>query len=348
MHTTPPTPSTPADPAQAHLARARLRLSRLDRSDAVPVEIDLYPGDLIGRVAAARLRLIDAPGVSEAHALLSLRDATLTLIGLRGPIPCRDTVPLAGSGALGAEATATELPLAVGLLLRIGDVVLLEVVELVLPAGVWALGDWDHAGPTPLPAPECAIVLGPEPRLVIGHAQGADALLWVSGDTLHAKVGVGAIRQLAVGDRLELRGRVLRVLSLPIREASAPRTVTPGWLRVELSAAAVTLQQRPSGRPLRLEGNNFALVVALLRLRGLPQADPRRHWAAVAKAVWGRSFNGNNESFRKQVKRLRAELTKAGFASHTVDSDGGQWWFDLGQRHELIDPLGKVSPPPAG
>ena len=43
----------------------------------------LGPGDIIGRTWTAALRL-DDPGVSEAHALVSLRGETLKLLALRG------------------------------------------------------------------------------------------------------------------------------------------------------------------------------------------------------------------------------------------------------------------------
>ncbi|HMV68356.1 MAG TPA: FHA domain-containing protein, partial [Myxococcota bacterium] len=44
-----------------------------------------YPGSLIGRIGAARLR-IHHPGISEAHALVSARDGGLWLLALRRPL----------------------------------------------------------------------------------------------------------------------------------------------------------------------------------------------------------------------------------------------------------------------
>ena len=50
---------------------------------AASARVTLVPGDLVGRIWSAALRL-DDPGVSEAHALVSLRGEELWLLGLRG------------------------------------------------------------------------------------------------------------------------------------------------------------------------------------------------------------------------------------------------------------------------
>ncbi|MEL6348923.1 MAG: FHA domain-containing protein, partial [Myxococcota bacterium] len=58
--------------------------------------VDLGPGDIIGRLAGAALRLNEAH-ISEAHALVSLRGDQLMLLALRGVLsvngrPCASVV----------------------------------------------------------------------------------------------------------------------------------------------------------------------------------------------------------------------------------------------------------------
>jgi pSer/pThr/pTyr-binding forkhead associated (FHA) protein len=47
--------------------------------------VDLGPGDIIGRLETATLR-INEPQLSEAHALVSLRGEQLVLLALRGVV----------------------------------------------------------------------------------------------------------------------------------------------------------------------------------------------------------------------------------------------------------------------
>ena len=86
---------------------------------------DLGPGDVIGRAWTAALPLFD-PFVSEAHALVSLREGALKLLGLRGRLSV---------GGKSVSEVILSNRLEVGLSPR----TTLEVVEVSVPSALLAL-----------------------------------------------------------------------------------------------------------------------------------------------------------------------------------------------------------------
>ena len=82
---------------------------------------ELVPGDLIGRIWTAALSIPD-PLVSEAHAMVSLREGALKLLGLRGRL------------AVGGRAV-TEVTLSAGLKIGLSPRTELEVVEVEVGRG---------------------------------------------------------------------------------------------------------------------------------------------------------------------------------------------------------------------
>ncbi len=81
--------------------------------------VDLVPGNIVGRGPGSTLVLPD-PGVSEAHALVSLRDGELRLIALRGAL-------------LVEGQRVSEVVLRPGVVARLTDRAQLEVVEVSAP-----------------------------------------------------------------------------------------------------------------------------------------------------------------------------------------------------------------------
>ena len=107
---------------------------------------DACPGDLVGRLWLAAVRL-DDPRLSEAHALVSLRGTTLQAMALRGAL------------AVGGVAV-TEVVLVPGLVVELAVGLVLEVVDVELPDHALALAGF---GPRPqvLVASVYTILAGP-------------------------------------------------------------------------------------------------------------------------------------------------------------------------------------------
>ena len=83
---------------------------------------ELSPGDVVGRLATAALRL-DDPRVSEAHALVSLRGSDLKLLALRGILAVD-------------RKQRTEVTLDPGVKVALARDLVLEVIEVCIPAKV--------------------------------------------------------------------------------------------------------------------------------------------------------------------------------------------------------------------
>ena len=128
--------------------------------------VHLNPGDVIGRTWTAALR-IDDPGISEAHALVSLRGHALKLLALRGRFLVNDQ-------------PQTEADLAPGQVIRLSRETTVKVTDVDLPDAVLAIeGD---GLPQQILSGTAALWLRPTPRLARGYDPRADALLWTGGD----------------------------------------------------------------------------------------------------------------------------------------------------------------------
>ena len=126
----------------------------------------LAPGDIIGRVWTAALRL-DDPHVSEAHALVSLRGRSLRLLALRGRF-------------LVDGQASSETELLPGQRLRFSPETELTVLSVELPEQV--MGIEGDSLPPQILAGTCSLSLWPHPRLSPGSLADADAILWSTGD----------------------------------------------------------------------------------------------------------------------------------------------------------------------
>jgi hypothetical protein len=126
----------------------------------------LLPGDVIGRMKSAAL-VLDDPRVSEAHALISLRDAELRLLALRGGFAV-DGRPL------------SEVVLQVGQRLQVARGLNLLVTQVHLPAAVLGL-EGDRLPRQALPAVS-SLRWSQGPRLVQGWQEDAAAWIWFDGE----------------------------------------------------------------------------------------------------------------------------------------------------------------------
>jgi hypothetical protein len=263
----------------------------------------LFPGDLVGRVWTAAL-VVDDARVSEAHALVSLRDGALVLLALRRllRVDGRDVqqVTLAPGQVVG---------LAEGVALAVEDVVLPEAVLALEGAG---LGRRVLSG-------TAFLRLGPPVELLPRYAPDARAELWFTGGGWRARVDGGAPADLVDGDTLVVGGAVFRAVSVRLREAERHGTSVGTQAPLRIVARHVTAHLHRDGQPVCVLTGVPARIVSELALMGVPAA-----WESVAASVWPDEDDRNALRRRWDVHlgRLRAKLREAGIREDLVRADG--------------------------
>jgi hypothetical protein len=285
-----------------------------------------YPGDLIGRLAVARLRLHD-PDVSEAHALVSVRTGGLWLLALRAPWQ------LASEATWQVQLTpGLELPLTPGLRLQVEQTWLPDEQPALQVDGqrVWPLG-WTPASLLETP-------IGPE--LVEGKLDGALAHLWPSEGEPWIRLRGSVAQPWSPGTELQIDGHTLRALLVPSAQtawtglhARAPRT----WLRA--SPTRVSLRDE-TGRQADLTGTS-AIVLYTIALWTQEHRAQTAPWLAVATALWGaKQAPSMRENLRNNVLyRLDQRLRKLGLRDDLVCRDDGLLWLADGVSvEELLTP----------
>ncbi|MDP2306317.1 MAG: hypothetical protein Q8P18_09850 [Pseudomonadota bacterium] len=263
----------------------------------------LFPGDLVGRVWTAAL-VVDDARVSEAHALVSLRDGALVLLALRRllRVDGRDLqqVTLAPGQVVG---------LAEGVALTVEDVVLPEVVLALEGAG---LGRRVLSG-------TAFLRLGPPVELLPRYAADARAEIWFTGGGWRARVDGGAPVDLVEGDALVVGDAVFRAVAVRLREAERRGTVVGTQAPLRIVARHVTAHVHRDGQPVCVLTGVPARIVSELAVMGVPAA-----WEAVAASVWPDEDDRNALRRRWDVHlgRLRAKLRDAGIRDDLVRADG--------------------------
>jgi hypothetical protein len=270
-------------------------------------------GAIIGRLWTADLHLPD-PRVSEAHALVSLRDGAVVLLSLRRRV-------------LVAGVPHSEVPLAPGLEVELAPGLALRVVDVRAPAEVLAVRL--AGGPPQALLGGCSVVPGAPWRLVPG--QPADAALhlwsdgqgwWAAGPALAAApVGPGAV--LALPD-----GRDAQFASIRLGGA-APTGAAPAGLPAEAPGAAAgplrlvvhydSVELGLLGSPPTRFGGRPARVLAELVALGGPVG-----WEVVAREVWREESNIHalRRSWDSALHRLRARLRACGVREDLITSAG--------------------------
>lgn len=293
--------------------RARVRL-RLDEQHAW----DLYPGDVVGRLATAALRLADGR-ISEAHAMVSLRGRDLKLLALRGRLavagaPVPDVVLHPG----------LEVSLARGLSLMVEYV---ELPDKVLGIGVIGESVQVLNGVT-------SLFGGTRPRLVAGWRKDADACVWPDGEGWQVQVGE-AVSPLAGGQRVELDGVAFetRWLAAPSVAVTEHRGGIQAPLRIVARFDSVHLI-RTDAPVVRLTGKTARLVSELVAC-GAPVG-----WLPLARDLWG--SDRDPAVLRKRwdvlLFRLRARLREVGVRTDLIRADGkGQVELVLADGDVVVD-----------
>ncbi|MCP4805173.1 MAG: hypothetical protein GY913_04650 [Proteobacteria bacterium] len=254
-------------------------------------EHELVPGDVVGRLHTAALS-IDDGRVSEAHAMVSLRDGALRLLALRGVF--------ALDGRRVEEAV-----LQPGLVVTLAPGVAVEVLDVWLPEAV--LGVAEPLRPLP---PVCSLVDG---RLRVGWKEGATAHIWSTGGGWRVRDDRGT-RPLAPGDTVGS----LQIVTLPLQDTAPTRQdglAAPLHLVAHYDSLHVHRRNR---LVLTLSGVLARMVCELVLLDG-PVA-----WTLLAAEVWPDADDPQLARMRldANLARLRAKLRAAGLRTDLVQPTG--------------------------
>lgn len=278
------------------LARAIVR-------DPAGREFDLGHGDLVGRLATAALPLDDGR-ISEAHAMVSLREGQLQLLPLRGALAVgRDNVP--------------HVALAPGLRVTLAPGVALDVVEVWLPDAV--LGVEAPSLPRQILPSVASLLAEPALRLVRGWREGAPVHLWNDGAAWTLRTAQGT-RPVAAGDVVHVGVHVVRFVELPLGEAgrSATRQRLDAPLRVVAHYDHVQIHR--DGRTALVLGGRPARLIGELVACECPVG-----WEALAAALWPEAADDApllRSRLDVVLSRIRGKLRAAGIRADLVSTDG--------------------------
>lgn len=263
----------------------------------------LGPGDLVGRLWSAALCL-DDPRVSEAHAMVSLRDGALHLLALRRRF--------AVDGR-----SVSEVRLAPGLVVELSEGLSLRVLDVTLPDEVLAVEGDGLPRQTLLGV--CSLVAGPRPAVTPGYDHAADAWIWTDGEHWRLRARGGADRALGPGDEWTLGGDVFRAVSVALASSAQEATRAGGPGPLHLVAWYDTVEIGPVGQPPVVIGGIPARILS--ELVALEGPAP---WETVAREVWRGDvpIAALRRSWDVNVSRLRGRLRDAGVRPDLVRSDG--------------------------
>ncbi len=272
--------------------------------DPVGTEFELTPGDLIGRLDSAALPLSDAR-VSEAHAMVSLREGKLQLLALRGGL------------AVGGEGVSA-VTLVPGLVVQLARGVEIRVVSVSLPERVLAI---EGLSPGPMMMPGVSSLLAdPTPRLIRGWRESAVAWVFNAGEAFMLKEAGGEPRRIESGTTLTVGGVPLQFVWLAV--ARADQTVTrfrPDAPLVVVSHFDVVHLYRGGVCALVLGGKPARLLSELAGV-GAPVA-----WVELARLLWPDDYDDTyllRTRFDVVVARLRRKLRAADIRSELLTTDG--------------------------
>jgi hypothetical protein len=277
--------------------------------DAAGGEHSLFHGDFIGRLWTAGL-FLDDPGVSEAHALVSLRGRELRLLGLRGALLVDGKV-------------VHDTSLAPGMTIGLTRTLWLTVVAVELPEAVLAVEGDDL--PRNVLSGVCTLRAGPPAQLLPGIHDGADAVFWSVGADWSVRLADGVPTPVRAGDTWTFGGRRFRAIDVPLDSAAGRQTVhdagVMGPLRLTLRYDSAHIQRisERGNAPMLAFGGVLARLLTELALFGGPVP-----WEVLAGEVW--SDSQDRHLLRKRLDvtlaKLRARLRDERVRSDLVRADG--------------------------
>lgn len=281
--------------------------------------VSLEPGHMIGRSMFAGLQL-NEPGVSEAHALISLRGSSFKLLALRGRFEI--------DGSL-----ATEVELELGMEITLAHGVTLTVVELSLPSAMLGIMGDDLARRV---LPPVASLLANVPQLRPGFVAGYDALLWTDGDGFIMRRPGRADEEVAVGTTFTAGDRRFTLVAVPLSHGDMAMT-EPGaaWdtpLTISARHDSVHIDQ---GGSTVVIGGYPARVLSELAVMGVPT-----EWITLATGLWPDESDETvlRRRWDRTIARLRQALRVNRIRADLLHADGrGRIELVLGPRDQVRD-----------
>lgn len=293
---------------------------------------ELVHGDLIGRLWCAAMPLDDGR-VSEAHAMISLREQELRLIALRGGFAV-DGRPL------------NEVTLRAGMEVMLARGLSIEVEEVFLPPFVLGL-ESRHIPRQSLPS-VCSIQLssppgsqasspeGPEPRLVAGYAENAAAWIWCTGEAWRLRQGAQGTRPLLPGDQFVVGSEVLTTVEISLAAAGQAATRPHGGVDAPLVIQAHfdTVHIHREGSVVAVLGGVAARIVSELVALGGPA-----HWTVLAGLLWPKDPDPEavRSRFDVNLSRLRRKLKEARVRTDLIHTDGAGSIELLLYPHDIVE-----------
>ncbi|MCX4241206.1 FHA domain-containing protein [Paraliomyxa miuraensis] len=266
---------------------------------------ELVHGDLVGRLWSAAMPLDDAR-VSEAHAMVSLREGELRLIALRGGLALRGR-------------PVNEVVLRPGVEIVLARGLSIEVVGVHLPGFV--LGLEGPSLPRQALPPVASIDASAGLRLQAGHVEHAAAWVWSTGASWRLRVEGRPPRSLEPGDQLELAGHWVRAVAIPLDAAGQSPTRAGGGVEAPLRLLANfdTVHVHREGAAVLVLGGVHARIISELVALGGPA-----HWTVLAGLLWpdDAPANGVRSRFDVTLSRLRRKLKDARVRADLVHTDG--------------------------
>lgn len=266
----------------------------------------LNPGDLVGRLWSAKLS-IDDSRVSEAHAMISLRGATLKLLGLRGVLAVKGRrVP--------------DVTLMPGMRVFLARDLYLTVLEVEVPSHTLALRVGDLP-PQILSSSVYSLFVNPVPQMRPRHDPSADGWVWSTGKDWSWQAKGGSVQTVTLEEDLKVRGVIFRAEPIPVRQSASDETVGIGQLHppMHLIARYDSFHIHRSGRdPVVISGIASRILSELVAFGG------PTNWETVAREVW-RQETDRNQLRRKwdvNLARLRKRLHDHQIRPDLLKSDG--------------------------
>ncbi len=245
---------------------------------------------------------IDDPRVSEAHALVSLRGQSLKLLGLRGRI------------YLGQTAV-TSLTLDPGTVFSLGPGLDFVVVSVQLPDAVLAV-EGPGLARQPLGGVS-SLFVRPDPRIMPGVADNADALIWGEDDTWWFRSADIPPIPVTPGDRVELGDFSLTFVLMPLATASE-RSTLAGALPLRIVAGYDTVQVHQGDTTAFISGIPARIISELI------EYGVAAEWQNIAETLWNADQDRHNlrARFDMALSRLRKKLRDAGIRDDFIVTSG--------------------------